>query len=298
MPLEQLVEKFLDHLEQIRRYSENSVSSYRHQLQKFAMFLTQNDVDNWQQVDALHIRQFLSHLYREKNSPASINHSLSSIRSFYKYLVANVLVKTNITAGIKGPKQSKHLPKVVGVDDINHFLNAIPSETLVEQRDKAMIELFYSSGIRLSELVQLNIHDYDRSQQQVLVTGKGNKQRYCPVGQEARAAIEQWLSVRHGYEKLPQSAMFLSQRGTRLHQRSVQMRIEHWCKKIGVSQHLHPHKFRHSCATHMLESSQDLRAVQEMLGHENLSTTQIYTHLDFQHLADVYQAAHPRAKKK
>ena len=207
------------------------------------------------------------------------------------------LAQKNPVEGVKSPKVGKKLPNVMDVDQVQGLLNA-HTDDITSVRDLAMLELFYACGLRLSELSGLDREDIDFNESMVRVTGKGNKTRLIPLGKHARQAIEQWLKRREELVDQDQSALFVSTRGTRLANRSIQARLKYWGEKTGLGSALHPHRLRHSFASHLLESSGDIRAVQELLGHANLSTTQIYTHLDFQHLAQVYDAAHPRAKKK
>jgi len=199
---------------------------------------------------------------------------------------------------VRAPKQARRLPKTLDVDQINGLLDA-GTDSVLEIRDLAMFELFYSSGLRLSELTALNLADLDMSDKSLIIRmGKGGKSRLLPIGHKAICILQQWLQLRANRVAASETAIFISKRGSRLSQRSVEARLTLWCKKKGIAEHVHPHMLRHSFASHLLESSQDLRSVQELLGHSNISTTQIYTHLDFQHLADIYDKAHPRAKKK
>jgi integrase/recombinase XerC len=223
---------------------------------------------------------------------------LSALRSFFKYLLQQQKVSFNPVVGVSAPKQNKPLPKNLDVDSLNQLLS-MEGDDLVSSRDLAMMELFYASGMRLAELVGLNVQDIDFKQRQVIVTGKGNKQRWVPFGSKAEQALNHWLKQRRLLvmdEEEP--ALFVSVRQQRISHRTVQKRLQHWAQQMQLSGTLHPHKLRHSFATHLLESSGDLRVVQELLGHANLATTQVYTHLDFTHLASSYDAAHPRAKRK
>ncbi|SDZ86759.1 integrase/recombinase XerC [Thiothrix caldifontis] len=289
------------HLFSEKRYSPRTVSSYEHDLHDFMAWLEQQAgaaeppsplaIQTWQ------VRQWISHLHRKGLSGKSLQRKLSSIRRFYRFLVRENLIEHNPVVDVQSPKHARKLPDTLDVDTLERLL-AIDSDDILAVRDRAVMELLYSSGLRLAELVGLNVHDVDQRQQQVCVIGKGNKERYVPVGRMALAALREWLQQRGALAALNEPALFVSKRGTRLHPRSVQFRLNHWRLQQGLEQHVHPHKLRHSFASHVLESSGDLRAVQEMLGHADISTTQIYTHLDFQHLATVYDKAHPRAKKK
>ena len=213
------------------------------------------------------------------------------------YLLREGLIKSNPASGIKTPKAPKRLPNVLDVDQINQLLN-IQETNPISLRDKAIVELLYSSGLRLTELVNLNPIDLNLKDKSLMVMGKGGKTRMVPIGQKAIEAVNQWLDVRSQLAKTDEEALFVGSKGVRLGQRAIQARITHWGKKNGIQQGVYPHLLRHSFATHLLEASGDLRAVQELLGHKDISTTQIYTHLDFQHLAETYDKAHPRSGKK
>lgn len=228
-------------------------------------------------------------------SPASLALRLSALRSFFDWLVSQGGLKANPAKGIATPKAPRHLPKNIDVDDVNRLLDIDLNDPLAV-RDRAMLEVMYGAGLRLSELVNLDLKHLDLESGEVWVMGKGSKERRLPIGRNAVSWIEHWLDLR-GLFGADEDALFLSKLGKRISARNVQKRFAEWGIKQGLNSHVHPHKLRHSFATHMLESSGDLRGVQELLGHANLSTTQIYTHLDFQHLASVYDAAHPRAKR-
>lgn len=221
---------------------------------------------------------------------------LSALRQFLQYLVKQEQLKANPAVGISAPKPPKRLPKNIDNEQIQLLL-ANDSQEPIDIRDRAMLELMYSSGLRLSELQSLDLNSINLHSRELRVIGKGNKERILPFGRYASQAIQQWLKVRMLFNPKDE-ALFVSQLGNRISHRSIEKRFEIWGLRQGLNSHVHPHKLRHSFATHMLENSSDLRAVQELLGHSNLSTTQIYTHLDFQHLAQVYDAAHPRAKRK
>ena len=220
------------------------------------------------------------------------------MRTFYRYLVREKHVKANPVLDIRPPKAGKRLPANIDADRMARLLD-IQGTSPIVARDRAMLELLYSSGLRLAELTDLNLSCVDAADATVRVTGKGNKDRIVPVGRQALTALADWLKKRHVFATDPgERAMFLSRNGTRLSKRSVQARVVYWAKRQGLDTHVHPHMFRHSFASHLLESSNDLRAVQELLGHANISTTQVYTHLDFQHLAQIYDKTHPRARRK
>jgi integrase/recombinase XerC len=245
-----------------------------------------------------HIRRFAAQLHGRGLAGRSIARVLSAWRGFYDYLARDHAVTQNPCLGVRAPKSPKTLPHALSPDETSRLLAASPEGEPLSACDKAMFELFYSSGLRLSELTGLNLGDVQPDEAIVRVTGKGNKTRVVPVGRFALEALQTWLVQRAGLVKPEELALFINRRGGRIGQRTVQMRLKAWAKRQGVTSNVHPHVLRHSFASHVLQSSGDLRAVQEMLGHANISTTQVYTHLDFQHLAKVYDAAHPRARKK
>lgn len=244
-----------------------------------------------------HIRRFVATLHGKGLSGKSLARILSGWRGFFAFLVKRHGLTANPCIGMRAPKSPKSLPQALSADQAAQLVE-IDDNSALAVRDKAIFELFYSSGLRLAELVGLNMGGLDMQDATVTVTGKGNKTRIVPVGDYAITAIRTWLAVRKTLAKEGETALFLNRNGTRLSPRMVQYRIKQWAIKQDVAGNVHPHTLRHSFATHVLQSSSDLRAVQEMLGHANISTTQVYTHLDFQHLAKVYDAAHPRAKKK
>jgi integrase/recombinase XerC len=296
-----LVEDFLRYLRNERQLSTNTVLAYQRDLKQFSSFLS--DLDHTGSTVPTHlVRQFVAARHRAGASGKSLQRALSAIRMFYQFLIRNGIAKNNPALGVTTPKTAKKLPKTLDTDQITRLLDG-PSNDWHGLRDHAILELFYSSGLRLSELNQANLDQLDLAEGTIRVIGKGSKTRVVPVGTAARNAIQAWLKVR---PDLPQkkctieddNAIFVSERGTRLGQRSIQDRVKLWAMQKGLPGHLHPHMLRHSFASHLLESSQDLRAVQELLGHNDISTTQIYTHLDFQHLANVYDKAHPRAQRK
>ncbi len=244
-----------------------------------------------------HLRHFVAKLHARGLGGRSLARMLSAWRSFFSYLVRDHGHEQNPAASLRPPKSPKNLPEALSPDEANRFLS-IDSDDVLALRDKAMFELFYSSGLRLSELKQLRLGDIDLKDGTVRVTGKGNKTRVVPVGKMAIDAIDHWMKEREKFAKDGEGALFLGRGGRPIGQRAIQYRISEWGVKQGMPQHVHPHMLRHSFASHVLQSSGDLRAVQEMLGHASISTTQVYTHLDFQHLAKIYDAAHPRSKKK
>ncbi len=293
----QLLSDFLAQLTIEKRASQYTVKSYKRDLNCLSTYCESKSISLWTDLKQTDIRSYMASRHRQGLSSTSLQRELSAIRSFFNFLLKNQLTDNNPGQYIKAPKKTRKLPKTLDVDQIKSLLEAGTNST-IEIRDLAMFELFYSSGIRLSELAQLNLTDIDLTDKSLMVrSGKGGKSRMLPIGSKAVAAINTWLEHRIKSVTSTETALFISTRGTRLGQRSIELRLKQWCKKKGIAEHIHPHMLRHSFATHLLESSQDLRAVQELLGHSNISTTQIYTHLDFQHLADVYDRAHPRAKR-
>lgn len=295
------VNAFLAHLNDERGLSQNTIQNYSRDLQNFAGFLEVENV-SWQKVSSHHVRGFVAARHRKGASGKSLQRALSAIRTFYYYLIREHQAINNPAIDIATPKTAKKLPRTLDPDQVSQLLDSRVS-SWHHMRDHAIMELFYSSGLRLSELVGSNLASLDLDESSIRVLGKGKKERIVPVGKEANEAIEQWLRVRENLPKKnaqiqDEDALFLSENGKRLGQRSVQNRVKAWALARGLPGNLHPHMLRHSFASHILESSQDLRAVQELLGHSDISTTQIYTHLDFQHLANVYDKAHPRAQKK
>ncbi len=243
------------------------------------------------------IRRFAMQLNSRGQSARSIARKLSAWRSFYRWLGGNSRLPQNPCQGVHPPKRRKDLPKVLSIGQVGALLDK-PADDLLELRDKAMFELFYSSGLRLAELASLDCGGMQLAEKEVTVTGKREKTRTVPLGAKAHAALEAWLAERHVLAHAGEPALFVSRRGSRITPRAIELRLGRWAQRQGLGQHVHPHMLRHSFASHLLQSSGDLRAVQEMLGHASISTTQVYTHLDYQHLAKVYDAAHPRAKTR
>jgi len=291
-----LLEEFLDQLAHQRRLSPGTARNYRRAVEQlFAL----NDGVPLKRLEAQHLRRTVSQLHARGMSGRTIAYLLSGWRGFFNWLVKHRGFPHNPCVGLRAPKSPKALPKALSPDLMARLLEA-PAEGPAQSRDKAMFELFYSSGLRLAELVSLDATDGENMQRQaeVTVTGKGAKTRTVPVGSKARAAIAAWLTERARLAGPVETALFVGARGARIAPSSVRYALAHWARRLGLPQHVHPHMLRHSFATHLLQSSGDLRAVQELLGHSSISTTQVYTHLDFQHLAKAYDAAHPRAKKK
>lgn len=288
---------FFTHLRHERGLSVQTTTNYHRDLTKVVAFCNQNRIDDWRELDAPKIRGFVAAYHRTGLSGRSLQRLLSALRSFYTYLQREKVIGNNPAQGVRAPKAKHELPRTLDVDQIAQLLNVDPSDDLLV-RDQAMLELFYSSGLRLAELVGLNIRELDLEAALVRVLGKGAKTREVPIGRRAKAVLLHWLSVRALWVGPTQEAVFVSRQGQRLSHRSVQKRLRIWGLQQGSDVVIHPHRLRHAFATHLLESSGDLRAVQELLGHADISTTQVYTHLDFQHLAKVYDEAHPRARKK
>lgn len=295
--LSQPIDHFLDHCRQERQLSAHTISAYRHDLQACATFLTQENIADWKSVDNAILRSWIKHQHKNSLSGKSIQRQLSAVRTFTQYLLREKNIDHNPAQYARAPKSAKKLPATIPVDTLANLLEQ-PTHDPLAIRDLAILELFYSSGLRLSELVSLNIDTIDYQATQILVRGKGNKERIVPVGQKALTAVEQWLGVRNQYASSDNLALFVSQQGKRLHPRSIQQRLRQWGLKHGLDTPLHPHRLRHAFASHLLESSGNLRAVQELLGHSDIATTQIYTQLDFQHLSHIYDQAHPRARAK
>lgn len=280
-------------------YSPHTLKNYQRDLKLFITFLNARSIQIWQDVDYALVSAFAAQQFRQGKKGNTIQRELSSIRSLYKYLIRQQRVSHNPALEVKAPKTFKKLPRTCDSEQIEQLLKPHAQDNDLQIRDLAMFELMYSSGLRLAELANLDYDAINLQQRQMIVTGKGNKTRYLPIGRKAVSAINKWLELRPSYLKhADEKALFVNNRGSRLAHRSIQSRLNRLVKTQAVNAHISPHMLRHSFATHLLESSADLRAVQELLGHADISTTQIYTHLDFQHLAQVYDSAHPRAKKR
>jgi tyrosine recombinase XerC len=296
-PLHAGVERYLSSLRHERQLSPHTASNYGRDLAALLDYCSANAVTAWTQLDAQHLRMFAAREHRRGLSPRSIQRRLSACRGLFRHLIREGELKSDPSGDVRAPKVRKRLPVPLDVDAMSRLL-AFRSDESLGLRDKAIMELFYSSGLRLAELLGLDLADVDLRDRTVRVTGKGRKTRIVPVGKQALAALQAWLAERTKLAAVGEQALFVGVRGERLGPRIVQRRIARWARLQGLPEHVHPHMFRHSFASHLLESSQDLRAVQELLGHANISTTQVYTHLDFQHLARIYDAAHPRARRK
>jgi integrase/recombinase XerC len=304
------LERFYNYLQSERRYSSHTVSAYRRDIKHFihGHGLDEEQPVNWDNIKQSDIRQCVARLHRQGLSGKSLQRWLSSIRSLFNFLCRFHRATHNPAVGVPAPKAAKRLPKTLNVDEIDQLLNTGTgnitksenklSSSMLLNRDIAIMELMYACGLRLSELSGLDLQDIDWQQRIITVTGKGQKQRRIPFGRKANEALNSWLKQRLIIANENETALFVSQRGNRISNSSIQKRLKKMALTQGLNTNVYPHMLRHSFASHILESSRDLRAVQELLGHANLTSTQIYTHLDFQHLAGVYDSAHPRARKQ
>jgi integrase/recombinase XerC len=296
--LQKDIQVYLSYLESVKQYSQHTLNGYKRDLQKLSNYLSDQEIDKWKLVKEHDLRTFVNSERRRGLSPRSIQRILSSCRTFFEFLLTEGQIKLSPAQNISSPKLAQLLPKAMDADLVQKLLD-FKAKGMIEVRDKALAELLYSSGLRLSEICKLNMEDLDTQERTCVVSGKGNKTRIVPVGKKAIQAIRDWFMYR---SELKQSkatstnAIFLNNKGNRISPRSIQLRLEKLCLMRGLPG-INPHMLRHSFASHVLESSGDLRAVQEMLGHSDIGTTQIYTKLDFQHLSKVYDKAHPRAKK-
>ena len=295
--MEEHVKNFFVYLKNERGLSARTLKAYQRDLDQLLQFLEAEEIDRPEQVTQHHIRAFIAQRHRQGLGGKSLQRLLSAIRSLFRWMLREGLAEHNPATPVRAPKSPRHLPATLDADTIGQLLN-IPCDTPLAIRDKAIMELFYSSGLRLSELATLRWEQVDLPSGMVTVTGKGNRSRMVPVGRIAVEALLEWRKARVQIASFEEPHVFVSQRGNPIATRTIQTRIRYWAKHQGMPQNVYPHLLRHSFASHMLESSGDLRGVQELLGHADISTTQIYTHLDFQHLAKVYDKAHPRAKKK
>lgn len=296
-PLAGGVQRFLASLRDERQLSAHTGAAYGRDLAALVEYCGSQGIGEWCALDSQHVREFAARCHRRGLSPASIQRRLSAVRSLCRWLLREGALTHNPAVGVQAPKGRRRLPVTLDADTMARLLEFRSDERL-GIRDKAIMELFYSSGLRLAELLGLDLTDIDLRDRTVRVTGKGRKTRIVPVGRHAAEAIKRWLVERAAVAAIDERAVFVTRNGGRLGSRIVQRRIARWARLQGLPVHVHPHMFRHSFASHLLESSGDLRAVQELLGHANISTTQVYTHLDFQHLARVYDSAHPRARRK
>lgn len=292
---QEVLNGYLAYLSNERQYSPLTIENYTRdirQLFKAAGEIALADLKSHQ------IRRFIAQLHGAGLGGKSLARMLSAWRGFYTYLIRDHHYTSNPCSGLRAPKSARNLPHTLSPDEAVRMVDLPAGDDVLAVRDKAMFELLYSSGLRLAELVSLNPDALDFNDASVRVTGKGNKTRIIPLGSHAISALQQWLQQRSALAKDDVPALFINRNGGRISTRSVQLRMKEWGIKQGLSTNVHPHLLRHSFASHVLQSSGDLRAVQEMLGHASISTTQVYTHLDFQYLAKIYDSAHPRAKKK
>lgn len=296
--LDETVSEFLAYLRDARRLAERTREHYARDLRAFADYLANQGIHDWAAVRVGHVRDYIAHERRRGLGASSIQRHLASFRALFDYLVRQGRLSINPAADLRAPRQQRTLPHTLDPDEMARLLDAgtDPSDPL-QCRDRAMFELVYSCGLRLAELAALDNADAMAMDGTLRVQGKGAKTRLVPVGQQARRALRDWLAVRGELAGNDESALFVGQRGRRLGHRAIQKRLDAMAQRCGLGRPVHPHMLRHAFASHLLESSGDLRAVQELLGHADIGTTQIYTHLDFQHLADVYDRAHPRARR-
>jgi integrase/recombinase XerC len=306
------VARFRRYMKTERQLSAHTDSNYARDLAALVTYCDRNGLEDWTALDNQHIRVFAAHSHAGGLSPRSVQRRLSAVRSFYEFLLrenqprrddeTTLLsgVRRNPAHDVRAPKAAKRLPETLDPDQMARLLDIKSDDTAGSfvLRDRAIMELLYSSGLRLAELVGLDTGDLDLAEGMVRVLGKGKKTRLVPVGSVAVKVLKEWLLQLAALAKPEEKALFVGRGGRRLGPRAIQTRVAHWARRQGLSMHVYPHLFRHSFATHLLESSRELRGVQELLGHADISTTQVYTHLDFQHLARIYEASHPRARKK
>ncbi|GAB1262791.1 tyrosine recombinase XerC [Aurantivibrio plasticivorans] len=295
--LTEAIDAFLQHLVIEKQLSSHTVNGYRRDLIKLASFSEQYSLAHPKDLHTSHIRQCVALFNRQGLSSKSLQRWLSAVRSFYHFCSKKNLCEHNPANGVRAPKGQRKLPTTLDPDAMESLIN-LEGNDFFAIRDRCILELMYSCGLRLSELVNLDIQNLSSDYHQVTTVGKGSKERIIPIGKHAKQALKEWINTRNQYNEYNQNALFISKKGGRITGRAIQARFKRLGLQQGLDQPLHPHMIRHSFASHLLESSGDLRAVQELLGHANISTTQIYTHLDFQHLAKIYDQSHPRAQKK
>ena len=292
------LQSFVNYLQFERRFSLLTVENYQRDILQFMSWLSlQEPLVALDDSQEFHVRMWISKLHREGLKSHSLQRKLSSLRGYFRYQIKHSHLTVNPASDVRAPREAKRLPQTLDIEQIDRLLD-IPSDDFIGSRDKAILELFYSSGLRLAELARLTLADADLHGAILTVLGKGNKTRIVPIGSKAVSAINNWLLHRSTIIAADASALFLTKQGRAISHRNIQLRVNHWQEQQGLSQSVHPHKLRHSVASHLLQSSGDLRAVQEFLGHSDISSTQVYTHLDYQHLANVYDKAHPRARNK
>ena len=311
------IERFREYLAVERRCSPHTVAAYTRDLQALVAYCDRSRLERWTDIDGGHLRSFAARLHAGGLGPRSIQRRLSAVRSFYEFLQREghalrtgaqaaaaddherrdiAQIRSNPGQDVRAPKAARRLPETLDADQMARLLE-IPPEEPFAPRDRAIMELLYSSGLRLAEIVGLDLGHLDLPDRTVHVLGKGSKARMVPVGRVAVRALEQWLAERAGLARPGEEALFVGRSGRRLGRRAVELRVAYWARRQGLATHVYPHLFRHSFASHLLESGAELRGVQELLGHADIATTQIYTHLDFQHLARIYDATHPRARR-
>jgi len=287
---------FYQFLQSEKQFSSHTVKGYQRDITRFMAFCDSQSIARWDDVDEQHIRHFVSQVHRQGLGGKSVQRLLSALRRLFRYLQANRRMRNNPAAHVPAPRSENKLPDVMHHQQIEQLLLTDSDEPLVV-RDHAILELLYGCGLRLAELISLNLNDISWQSNYLVVVGKGRKERHCPFGKQANKMLKKWIKCRDLLAKEGEKAVFVNNRGARLSAAGIRSRIRKLSLEKGINQRVYPHLMRHSFASHMLEASQDLRAVQELLGHAHLKTTQIYTHLDFQQLAKTYDAAHPRAHK-
>lgn len=296
MDIPAAISAFLGHAADEAGLSPATIDAYRRDLKCFADWCREREIAAPQAITVADVRAFAASEHRRGLDPRSVQRRLSGLRRFFRYLRRERVVADDPVQGVRAPRSKRKLPPVLDVDQVMALLE-IPEQDELATRDRAMLELFYSSGLRVSELAGLGWNRLDMDEGLVRVVGKGRRERLVPMGRHAITALKRWQRIHASLVNADQERVFTSLKGRPLGVRAIQKRVAWWSQRQGLDQRVHPHQLRHSFASHILESSGDLRAVQELLGHANLSTTQIYTHLDFQHLAKVYDETHPRARK-
>lgn len=296
MPRAELIEEFVSHLKSERRLSPHTIANYRRDLNQLNQYCDERSIEHWNKINPATARGFASECFRRNLSGPTIARMLSCIRTFYRYLIRENKTATNPFESVSAPKSKRKLPVILTPDQAVRLVE-IEGDDMLAVRDRAIVELFYTSGIRLEELVRLDLTDVNLHEGFMRVFGKGSKTRILPIGSHAIDALRKWATRRSTWANLDEQALFVTRKGTRPSTRAIQLRIQARAIEQGLPMKVHPHMLRHSFATHVLESSGDIRAVQELLGHSNISTTQIYTHLDFGHLSREYDRSHPRAKR-
>lgn len=289
------IEEFLDYLEYERNYSINTIMAYRNNIQRFIDYCKVKNINNLNDVDYKFIRNYISYLYEKKYQAKSITRMISALRSFFKYLKKEDKVDTNPLDLITSPKVEKKLPKYLTINDVEKILNAPDMSNKVGVRDAFILELLYVSGIRVSELTSIKLNDISMSEKKIKIMGKGSKERIVYYGSRCQDLLNKYLNVRKEFLRLPNDFLILSNTGKQMSTREIRNIINRLKAKAGIDINISPHTFRHTFATHMLNEGADLRSVQELLGHENLSTTTIYTHLTNEKLRRTYLTTHPRA---